>query len=195
MKIEKIIEVELRSLLNEKQFTDLNDFLIKNGEDLGEDHKDSHFFIFPDKLLKVTDNITKNNAKITLKLQRIGLGSDFEEIDVNFSREDAKKVVRIFDILGFKNYLYSYQNRHNYLYKNVEFAVKYTASWGFHCEMEIMVTNKNEVSNAVKQITKVATELNLKVMHDDELKKFLAKIETGWERGPYSKDEYKNLKK
>jgi adenylate cyclase class IV len=190
----KNIEVELRSLINEKEFITLNNYLSKNSKDLGEDNKDSHFFIFPDKLLKVTDNITKNNAKITLKLQRIGLGSDFEELDVSFPREDVKKIVKIFDILGFKNYLYSYQNRHNYLYKNVEFAVKYTASWGFHCEMEIMVKNKKEVPNAVKQMKKVAKELKLNIMTDDELKKFLAKIETGWERGPYSKDEFKRKK-
>ena len=190
MKIEKNIEVELRSLLNEKQFIDLNDFLIKNGKDLGEDNKDSHFFILPDKLLKVTDNITKNNAKITLKLQRIGLGSDFEEIDVNFFREDVPKIVKIFNILGFNNHLYSYQNRHNYLYKDIEFAIKYTVSWGFHCEMEMMVADKKDAPKAVKQMNEVASELGLKIMTDEELKKFLTKIETGWERGPYSREEF-----
>ena len=39
MKIEKNIEVELRSLIDEKQFVTLNDFLMKNGKDLPEfDH-------------------------------------------------------------------------------------------------------------------------------------------------------------
>ena len=154
MKIKKNIEVELRSLLDEKQCIDLNNFLMKNAKDLGEDNKDSHFFIFPDKLLKITDNITKNNAKITLKLQRIGLGNSFEEIVVSFSREDTEKLVKIFGILGFKKHLYSFQNRHNYLYKNIEFAVKYTVSWGFHCEMEIMVHTKKDVPKMVKQIKK-----------------------------------------
>jgi len=180
----------LRSLLDEKQFYDLNSFLAKNGKDLGEDNKDTHFFILPDKLLKVTDNITKNNAKITLKLQKIGLGSDFEEIEIYFPREDADKVVRIFDILGFKNYMYSYQHRHNYIYKGIEFAVKYTASWGFHCEMEIMVGSEQDVPEAVKKINEVASELGLKIMSDQELKDFTTKIETGWERGEYSKEEF-----
>jgi len=194
MKIEKNIEVELRALIDEKQFIELNCFLAKNGKYLGEDHKDSHFFILPDKLLKVTDNISKNNAKISLKLQKIGLGSDFEEIDVNFSREDADKIIKIFKLLGFNNYMYSYQNRHNYLYKNVEFAIKYTESWGFHCEMEIMVKSKKEVPRALKEMGVVAKELGLKIMSDDELKKFITKIHGGWNRGAYTKEEIKNKK-
>ncbi len=194
MKLDKNIEVELRALIDEKQFIELNRFLAKNGKYLGEDHKDSHFFILPNKLLKVTDNISKNNAKITLKLQEIGIGSDFEEIDVNFSREDADKIIKIFKLLGFTNHMYSYQNRHNYLYKNVEFAIKYTQSWGFHCEMEIMVNNKKEVTKALKEMGVVASELGLKIMSDDELKKFITKIHGGWNRGSYTKEEIKNKK-
>lgn len=181
--MQKNIEVELRSLLSEKEFNDLNAFLLKHGKDLGKDDKDSHFFIFPDKLLKVTDNITKNNAKISLKLQRIGLGSDFEEIDIDIPRAEVSKAVKMFDLLGFKKYLYSYQNRHNYEYKGIEFAVKYTASWGFHCEMELMVSDRKEVPEALEQLHRVASELGLKIMTEEELKEFLAKIETGWERG------------
>ncbi|MFH1233618.1 MAG: CYTH domain-containing protein [Patescibacteria group bacterium] len=191
-KIKRNIEVELRSLLDEKQFFELKNCLAQKGKDLGEDNKDSHFFIFPDKLLKVTDNITKNNAKITLKLQKIGLGNDFEEIEVYFPREDADKIIRIFGILGFKNYMYSYQNRHNYVYKNIEFALKYTVSWGFHCELEIMVDNEQDVPNAVRQINTVASELGLKIMTDEELKEFTTKIETGWVRGQYSREEFES---
>ncbi len=194
MKKEKNIEVELRALIDEKQFIELNHFLLKNGNDLGEDHKDSHFFILPDKLLKVTDNISKNNAKITLKLQKIGLSSDFEEIDVNFSRKDADNIIKIFNLLGFTNYMYSYQNRHNYIYKNVEFAIKYTESWGFHCEMEIMVNNKKEVPKVLKKMNMVAKELGLKIMSDDELKIFIEKIQAGWNRGSYNKVQIKNKK-
>lgn len=182
--------MELRSLLDEKQFHNLNSFLAKNGKDLGEDNKDTHFFIFPDKLLKVTDNITKNNAKITLKLQKIGLGSDFEEIEIHFLRGDVDKIVRIFDILGFKNYMYSYQHRNNYLYKDIEFAMKYTVSWGFHCEMEIMVDSEQDVPEAVRKINEVASELDMKVMSNQELKEFTTKIETGWVRGEYSREEF-----
>ena len=195
MKTKKNIEVELRSLIDEKKFIELNDFLIKNGEDLGEDDKDSYFYHLPDKLIKVVNSETKNSAKLTLKLQKIGLGDDFEEIDVNFLPKDIDNVLRILEILGYgENHLYSYQNRHNYLYKGVEFAIKYTVSWGFHCEMEIVIDNKEDVSKTIKQIEEIALELGLKTMSNDESKEFMKKIITGWERGHYSRDEFKKLK-
>ncbi len=195
METKKNIEVELRSLIDEKKFIELNDFLIKNGKDLGEDNKDSYFYHLPDKLIKVVNSETKNSAKLTLKLQKIGLGDDFEEIDVNFLPKDMNNVLRILDILGYgENHLYSYQNRHNYLYKGVEFAIKYTVSWGFHCEMEIVIDNKENVPKTIKQIEEVASELGLKTMSNDESKEFMKKILTGWERGPYSRDEFKSKK-
>jgi len=195
MKIKKNIEVELRSLLDEKQFISINHFLMKNGKDLGKDNKDSYFYHLPNKLIKVVKNEEKNTAKLTLKLQKIGYGNDFEEIDVNFMPDDMDNVLKILDILGYgKNHLYSYQYRHNYLYKGVEFAVKYTVSWGFHCEMEIVIDNKKDIPKTLKKIKEITAELGLKVMGNDELKNFMKKIITGWERGPYSRDEFKNKK-
>ncbi len=186
------IEVELRALMNEEQFFKLTAFFDKNCEDLGKDNKDTYFYLFPDKLLKVTNNITKKNAKITLKLQKIGLGDDFEEIEANFLQEDVQKIIRILGILGLKEHQYSYQNRHNYFCEDVEFAMKYTVSWGFHCEMEIMVESKNDIPRAVKQITKVASDLGLKIMTNEELKEFTSKINAGWGRGQYSREEFEN---
>ena len=191
--MKKNIEVELRSLIDERKFFDLKFFLAENGKDLGEDNKDTYFFLFSDKLFKITNNITKNNAKITLKLQKIGLGSDFEEIEVQFPCEDVEKVIRIFGILGFKDYQYSYQSRNNYLYKNIEFAIKYTVSWGFHCEMEIMVNSKDCVPEAIKQMTLVASELGLKIISDKELKELTGKIDAGWKRGQYSREDFEKI--
>lgn len=54
----KQIEIEHRALLNEEEYRQLGPFLRAHGEDLGEDDKDVHFFLIPDKLLKVTNNIS-----------------------------------------------------------------------------------------------------------------------------------------
>lgn len=70
----KQIEVEHRSRFSKEEHDRLLAFLYENGKDLGQDDKNVHFFTFPDKLLKVTDNISKNTAKITGKLNRIGGG-------------------------------------------------------------------------------------------------------------------------
>ena len=71
------IEIEFRSIFDRPRYRKINDFLQKNAKNLGKDDKDVFFFIMPDKLLKVVNNISKNNAQIVLKLNKIGKGSDF----------------------------------------------------------------------------------------------------------------------
>jgi galactokinase/mevalonate kinase-like predicted kinase len=60
--------------------------------------------------------------------------------------------------------------------------------------MEIVIDNKEDVPETIKQIEEVARELGLKTMSNDESKEFMKKILTGWERGPYSRDEFKSKK-
>lgn len=187
----KNIEIELRSLIDERKFIELNKFLEEKAKDLGEDNKDTYFFLFPDKLLKVTNNITKESAKITLKLNKIGVGSHFKEIEIPISPKDVENMVTAFKLIGFSNNQYSFQFRHNYLYKNVEIAVKYTQSWGFHVELEVMISEDENKTEAYNKINTVANELGLAIMSNQELKEFTSKIDGGWNRGEYTKDNFK----
>jgi galactokinase/mevalonate kinase-like predicted kinase len=57
-----------------------------------------------------------------------------------------------------------------------------------------VIDNKEDVQKTIKQIEEVASELGLKTMSNDESKEFMKKIISGWERGPYSRDEFKNKK-
>ena len=187
----KNIEIELRALIDEDKFVELNNFLTKNSENLGEDNKDTYFFLFPDKLLKVTNNISKKSAKITLKLNKIGSGSDFKEIEIFINPKDVDNMVTAFKIIGLSNNQYSFQFRHNYIYKGIEIAVKYTQSWGFHVELEIMIGEEDDEDYAKNRIVNVAKELNLSIMSDKELKDFTQKIDSGWNRGEYTKENFK----
>ena len=106
----------------------------------------------PDKLLKVVDNISKNNAKIVLKLNKIGKGSDFEEIEIPIGREQINDFVKILNALGFTdNIMHSFQKRQNYVYKGVEVALKHSEVWGYHLELEIMITDIKEKEQAEKR--------------------------------------------
>ena len=184
------IEIELRALINERKFIELNKFLKKNGKYLGRDNKDTYFFLFSDKLLKVTNDLDKSSAKITLKLNKIGIGSDFKEIEIPIAPKDVEKTVKAFKHLGFDNNQYSYQYRNNYTYKGIEVAVKYTQSWGFHVELEILIDGNEDKNKALSKIKAVAKELELKIMTDAELKKFTSKIDNGWNRGEYTKNTF-----
>jgi len=123
---EKTIEIEYRSIFDEDTYSRLKVFLDAKAKNLGEDDKDVFFFIFPDKLLKVVDNMSKKTAKIVLKLNKIGRGNDFEEIEIPIQQEDVKKAIRVFTVLGFIELQNSFQKRQNYLYKGVELALKYS---------------------------------------------------------------------
>lgn len=173
----KNIEVEFRSQIDKKKYQTILGFLSKHGKDLGADNKRVWFFVTPDKLLKVTNNISKQTAKITLKLARIGHGSSFEEIEFPIAEKDVEKAVRLFEELGHKYLVEPTILRRDFLYKGVEIAIKYSKTWGYHLELEIMIGSKSEERSAEMRIRAVAKELGIKVMNDEELQALTGKIE------------------
>lgn len=175
---QKNIEIEFRAIFGEKDFYRLKKYLDKNAKNRGEDDKDVFFFIMPDKLLKVVDNISKNNAKLVLKLNKIGKGSDFEETEIPIEKERINDFVKVLTAIGFAdNIMRSFQKRQNYDYKGVEVALKYSEVWGHHLELEVMITDIKEKEQAEKRIREVANDLNIKLMTDQELAEFTKKAE------------------
>jgi len=173
-----IYEIEFRSRFNKSTYTRLKSFLEKNAKDLGEDDKNVYFFILPDKLLKLVNNISKKSAEIVLKLNKIGRGSDFQELTAKIPPEEINTLLRILKNLDiYSSIIESFQKRHNYLYKNVEIALKYSKEWGYHAELEIVVNNLKTKNEAEDKIKLIADELKIKLMTDEELKEFTKKAE------------------
>lgn len=186
---DKQIEIELRSVFDEKKHNELKEFLGKNAEDLGEDDKDVFFFLLPDKITKATHNVSKKTAKIVIKLNRIGRGtSDFEEIEIPINPSDFDKAVKLFSALPFDQIQNSYQKRHNYLLNGVEIALKWTESWGYHMELEIVVDDVAKREEAENKIRKVAEKLGVQIMSEEELKDFTKKIDENYKKGLYNKN-------
>ncbi len=186
---DKQIEIELRAVFDEKKHNELVDYLSKNAQDLGEDDKDVYFFLLPDKITKATHNVSKKTAKIVIKLNRIGRGtSDFEEIEIPINPSDFNKAVKLFSALPFDQVQNSYQKRHNYLLDGVEIALKWTESWGYHIELEIVVDDVAKREDAEIKIRKVAEKLGVQIMSEEELKDFTKKIDENYKKGLYSKN-------
>ena len=165
-------------MLSEEQYKQLLGFLAKNGEDLGDDDKDVVYYIFPDKLLKAVHNISKGNAKISLKMNKIGDGSVFPETEIHFPKEDFEKLKFILDkIVNPTLIMEGIQKRKNFVYKDCEFAVKWSKEWGFHFEIEKVVASKDLVKEAERQLDMVSKELGIKVLTEQELKDFTTKTE------------------
>ncbi len=171
------IEVELRSRFSKEKYDELLAFLEKNATHLGVDDKRIWFFVMSDKLLKVTHNISKKNGKITLKLTKIGHGSSFEEIEFLIDEKDIEKAVKLFTTLGHEYLFEPTILRRDFEYKGVEFALKYSKTWGYHLELEVLLSSKEGEKEAEAHIREVAQELNIPIMTEEELLAFTQNIE------------------
>ena len=177
------IEIEHRARFGEGKYIELKRWLeekIASGEvkDLGEDNREAHFFVFKDKFFKVTKNISKDFAKICLKMNKIGQGADAEEIEVEIKPADVPTMVKICqETMAFDTYVPSNQKRHNYIYQGVELALKHSDEWGYHLELEVMIDDLAKKPEAEKLIEKVSGELGVQIMTDQELEHLTSTIE------------------
>jgi len=145
---------------------------------LGENNKDCYYYIFPDKLLKIVNNISKITAKISLKLNHIGNGAAFPEMEVYFSPQQFDTAKQLIDSLDLSaKVMYGPQQRVDYRYKGCDIALKYSDAWGYHLEIEQIVKLKEEQQKAEEKIRRVASELGVKLMSEKELKEFTQKAE------------------
>lgn len=178
---DKTIEVEVRSLFDEHKYNELTEFLNANAKDLGQDDKDTYFFMLPTKVVKAVHNISKNTAKIVIKLTRVGTGTnDTEEIEIPIAPVDFDKSVRLFKELSFDQVQRAYQKRRNYLYKGAELALKYSESWGYHLEIELMIADKSEQADAEAQLGEIAKELGVKILTPEEQTAFVNKVDSSY---------------
>jgi adenylate cyclase class IV len=175
------VEIEMRARFDEAAHDQLIARLEQDGQDLGRDDKQIFFYVLPDKLLKVTDNVAASSAKITLKANRIGQGSAFPETEFAIAREDVPAAVRIFNELGFASEMHqAYNQRRNFRFRGVEIAVKWSEAWGHHAEFEVLLDDAagpTAQDEATTRITGVARELGVQLMSDTELAAFTAAFE------------------
>ena len=174
----KNIEIEFRAIITKDKHDWLNDFLLANAKDLGQDNKESVFYIMSNKLFKVVNETSKEKAKIVLKDNHISSGSNLKEWEVKISPSEFDIAVDLFNHLALPAKIdRSHQKRHNYLYKDVEIALKYSDAWKYHGEMEIVVDDIAKKQEAEQKIKAIADELNIKLMTDKEIEDFTKAFE------------------
>ncbi len=173
----KNIEIEYRARFSKDKYEKLLKFLSLHSKDLGVDDKRVWFFVMPDKLLKVTHNISSKSGKVTLKLTKIGKGSHFKEIEFPVAEKSIETVLQLFINLGYEYLFEPIILRHNFLYKGVELALKYSKTWGYHLELEIMISSVAQKQKAEERILCVAKELGVVIMSEEELWKFTQNVE------------------
>ena len=183
------IEVEFRSLVSKEKLKELEIFLKGSAENLGQDNKKTYFFILPDRFLKVVNNTSQKSAKIVLKLNKMGRGCNFEEVEIPISQKDVTKSIKLFESLGIGPAHFFDQRRHNYLYNGIEIALKKSELWGYHVELEIVIADQKDKAKAENKIRKLAKELGIKLMTEREIAKFVGQLEENYKEGKYGKQE------
>jgi adenylate cyclase class IV len=175
------LEIEFRARFDEATYEAVRMRLQSQGDDLGVDDKHIYFYVLPDKLLKVTENLSARTAKVVVKTTKIGEGSAFPEIELPIAAGDVPTAVRLLDVLGYEHQRHdAFNRRHNYRYGDVEVALKWSEAWGHHAEFEIVLTDdadEAERQQAETRIHAVADELGVHLMTDAELREFTRQFE------------------
>lgn len=170
-------EIEHRALLTEDQYHQLSERLRTDAELLGQDDKDVAYYIFPDKLLKVVKNISKNTGVLSLKLNTLGNGSSFQEVEAPFSPESYDAMRHICDEISTPSQvIVGTQKRTNFMYEGVEIALKWSEDWSYHVELEVMIDDLSKKDAADQQIRSVADSLSISLMTEEEVAAFTAKV-------------------
>ncbi len=186
----KTIEIEQRALISEEDFLRLRDFLNTNSDSIEQDNKDTFFYIWPDKVIKVVENKSTGKAKIALKPGRIGKQSYFHEAELTVIPSEVESAKRFCENLEPEKLMRAYQFRTNYHYKGIDIALKYTQSWGFHMELEIMIDDLANQDAAIATIKTIADDLNIELLSEEQLAKIVLDMENGANYGKYSNEDF-----
>lgn len=162
------IEVEVRGLLTELDYNNLINFLDINGSNKSVDNRKTVFFILEGKTLKVSNQISKGKAKIALKVGDIVKDTSQKEFELNIQPEQYELAIDLLKNLGFNKLQYTEQKRINYNFKDVEIAVKWSEDWGFHFEIDKVISENENDAETKTYLESISTELGLNLMSEEE---------------------------
>jgi len=170
-----IIEVELRGQISKKKFIRVSEYLRQNCDSYKEDNKITYFFITTGFILKVTDEETKQKAKITIKTGD-ETQSVLKEFDIQIPRKSIEDAVFLFKNIGFGKVNKVEQTRTNYECNGISVAMKYTADWGYHFEADIEVKSTDEAKTKKTQLRQFCKKLNIVPMTPKEIRNKIEQI-------------------
>lgn len=189
-------EYEDRAFLDEESFIQIKKKLDTEAVSKVLDNKTSYFYVLLDKNVSIASSAEKTVVKY--KGGQIGKGNGFVEHEFKLVPESLPEALQLFTSLLELEPQVSEQFRINYqLPDNIEIALKYTQTWGFHLEAEKTYTATDEsdyeinTSNSQKALAFLAEKLRIHYITDLEMEQFKKDSEAGLSRGEYSPDEFK----
>lgn len=131
---QKNIEVEIRSLITQKQYNSLLRFFNKEGKFLGKENQTSYYFSGKHDLrIQKSDSY----AKIWMKKGKMHANAR-EEIEVKFSKNEFENAKNIFLALGYYIEIKWFRKRNTFIWKGISVMLDYTKGYGHVIELEKM---------------------------------------------------------
>jgi predicted adenylyl cyclase CyaB len=126
----------------------------------------------------LVNNISKGNSKVAFKDGLLNKTNVFPEYEVEIKQEDFEKMKLIFSkILSPKKIFEGVQKRYNFEIDGCEIAVKWSESWGYHFEIEKMISEDENPEDVYEEFDKITKKLGIRTSTDEEIKKFLEKYQ------------------
>jgi len=164
-----MIEVELRTVFDESEHRRLAQLL--KPYSIGRDDRHSLFFFYEKGLVKITNYLSKDRVKLSYKNGRAGEGN-LVEMEMDIPVEKIEMFERIFDLGKPEQVQVIDQDRENFEVDGVEFALKFTESWGHHLEAEIVIEDGGDEKEAEDKIREVGKKFGVEFMSDQEINDF-----------------------
>lgn len=172
-----MIEVELRGVIKKTQYDRLLNKFKKENFSIESDDKIAYYYEYNAGILKLVDETSKHRFKISHKLGDECKNMGLVETEAYFaSTEDLHNAKKILKEMGFKLKFTIPQQRLNIIYHGVNFSLKYTPSWKYHFEAEILVDDAREVNRARQAILEVCKDLEVRPFTELELQQFLSRL-------------------
>ena len=173
-----MIEVELRTVFDKEEHRRLAQLL--KPYSIGRDDRHSEFYFYKDGLVKISNYLSKERVKLSYKNGRAGEGN-LVEMEMDIPEDKIEMFQRIFELGKPEQVQLIDQDRENFEVDGVEFALKYTDSWGHHLEAEICIEDGESQEKAEEKIREVGERFGIVFMTDQEINDFRksrAKFET-----------------
>jgi predicted adenylyl cyclase CyaB len=170
-----MIEVEVRSFINRKQYNQLLKFFKKNAKLVKEDYQESYYF---DSKHDLRIQQSKFFSKIWFKKGKIHDDAR-EEFEIRFDRRDFRLLEKLFTSLGFKVQIKWFRKRLEFLWDGIKVCLDYTKGYGYIIELEKVVpaSEKKKTLSLLKQRLK---ELNLPLTPRKEFEKKFRYYSKNW---------------
>ena len=173
-----VIEVEVRSFIDEEEFNKLLEFFRKNAKFLKDDFQVTVYFS-GDKDLRVQKN--RFFSKLWLKKGKIH-DDVREEIEVEFKREEFGKLLEILNELGFKVKIVWLRKRKEFQWNGIKVYLDDTEGYGKIIEIETYVEKENETEKKRDELISKLRSLGIKISERNEFEKKFEWYKRNWKR-------------